>query len=299
MSSQPNLQKPGPLTIWVTAARPKTLVASMVPVGVGTAVAASQGHLELGWALLCGCAALLMQLATNLANDAFDFLGDIDDDERLGPLRVTQAGWLPAASVLRAAGLASFLACLAGVALISKGGWPILAMGVASLTAAWGYSGGPFPLSRLGLGEAAAFLFFGVVAVTGTAFILTEDWSGLAIAASIPIGVLAALLMGINNLRDVAGDQRAGKRTLAVRLGAQTWRRILLAGLILAYAMPLVLAWQLSSFGPLLPWLSLPLAVDWKQGLDLAEGAMLNETLAHTARLLAVFGGLWALGLAL
>ena len=286
--------------MWTLAARPRTLGASIVPVLVGSAVAASQGAQRPGVTALCLAAAVLLQVGTNLANDALDFVRGIDTEERIGPARVTQAGWLSARAVLAAAAAAFALAAVCGALLVSVGGWPILAIGVLSIAAGAGYSGGPYPLATHGLGEVAAFVFFGVVAVTGTAFLHLDALSARAVAVSLPTGALVAGLMLVNNVRDLASDRAAGKRTLAVRLGDARARATYVALLGSAYLWLLPLALATRNVALLLPALSLPLALPLVRSLRRAHGAAdFNRALAGTARLHAVFGLLLAGGVLL
>ncbi len=294
--TQPRLSS---LEAWILALRPKTLGASIVPVAVGSAVAQAQGEFHALIALVCLAAALLLQVAANLSNDAADFLGGIDGPSRLGPRRVTQAGLIPARSVLRAAGLANGLAACAGGYLVWNGGAPILAIGLAAIVGAVAYSAGPFPLASHALGELAAFVFFGVVAVTGTTYLHTGSFSPLALLASLPVAALVTNLMLTNNLRDIESDREAGKYTLAVRLGARATRAGYLGLLGFAYAAPLWL-WGSSEAGVriFLPWLSLPLAAPLARELLGARSSHdFARALVGTARLHLVYGTLLVLGL--
>jgi len=267
---------------------------------VGTAVAAAGGEARAIPALTALCAALLIQIGTNFANDAFDFEQGADTQERAGPLRAAQAGLLSPAA-LRAATFAAFAAAaLIGLYLIACGGWPIAALGLLGLLAGYAYTGGPVPLGYRGLGDPLVFLFFGVFAVWGTHRVQTLGPSDLALAASVPIGLLATALIAVNNLRDIATDRSANKRTLAVRLGprgARCYYALLLAGSYLALpglwwlGAPAACAW--------LPLLTAPLA--WRLGrrVRVDRGAELNLALAGTARLQLGFAALMALGLVL
>jgi len=291
---------PGGAGAWLLAARPATLTASLAPVAVGTAVAAAEGEARAIPALAALAAALLIQVGTNFANDAFDFEQGADTAERAGPLRAAQAGLLSPAA-LRAATLVVFAAAaLIGVYLIARGGWPIAVLGLLGLLAGYAYTGGPLRLGYHGLGDPLVFLFFGVFAVWGTHRVQTLGPSELALGASIPIGLLATALIAVNNLRDIETDRSAGKRTAAVRLGARGARRyygLLLAGSYLALpglwwlGAPLSCVW--------LPLLTTPLAWRLWRRVRVAEGAALNLDLAGTARLQLGFGALMAVGLVL
>ncbi len=291
---------PGRLGVWALATRPRTLGASIVPVLVGSALAAASGARRPGVTALCLAAAVLLQVGTNLANDALDFMRGIDTKERLGPVRVTQAGWLSARAVLAGAALCFGLAAACGALLVSVGGWPILAIGLASIAAGVGYSGGPYPLATHGLGEVAAFVFFGVVAVTGTAFLHSDTLSAEAVALSLPIGALVAGLMLVNNVRDLESDRAAGKRTLAVRLGDARARATYTALVGAAYVWLAPLALATGDGALLLPAASLPLALGLVRGLQRAnDAADFGDALTGTARLHALFGLLLAGGVLL
>ena len=291
--------RPPVLRAWWLAARPHTLGASLIPVVVGCAAARGGGDFRPGVAAACAGAAVLLQVAANLANDAFDFMHGVDTSERRGPVRVTQAGWIPAGTVLRAAIGCVLAAGSLGFYLISVGGWPILAVGVLAIATALAYSGGPLPLASHGLGEIAAFVFFGVVAVTGTSYLQSDQVSLRALLASLAPAALVSNLMIVNNLRDIASDEACGKATLAVRIGAAGTHTLYRTLLGLAYASPALLLWLApSSPWVLVPWLSVPLA--WRLQREVARAdttQAFDGALAHTARLHAVVGLLLAAGL--
>jgi 1,4-dihydroxy-2-naphthoate octaprenyltransferase len=280
------------------AARPRTLVAAVVPVAVGTAVAAHEGSVRPLAALAALAGALLIQVATNLVNDYYDFVRGADTAERVGPTRVTQAGLIAPSRVLAAAGLVALAAMGLGSYLVWLGGWPIVIIGLLSLLAGFAYTGGPYPLGYHGLGDVFVFVFFGIVAVSGTAYVQTGSWSSLAFAASIPVGALSTALIVVNNLRDAATDAKTGKRTLAVRLGESFVRGEYVSLLVLAFATPLAL-WALGRVSPLamLAWIALPLALAPLRLVRREQGAALNRGLALTARLQLAFGLLFAIGL--
>jgi len=289
---------PGGARAWLLAARPTTLTASLAPVAVGTAVAAAEGEARAIPALAALGAALLIQIGTNFANDAFDFEQGADTDERTGPLRTAQAGLL-SPSALRTAALAAFAAAaLIGLYLVACGGWPIAVIGLLGLLAGYAYTGGPLPLGYRGLGDPLVFLFFGVFAVWGTHRVQTLGPSDLALVASVPIGLLATALIAVNNLRDIETDRSANKRTLAVRLGPSGARRYYALLLIGTYA-ALPGLWWLGppAAGAWLPLLTAPLAWRLWRKVRVDEGAALNGALAGTARLQLGFGALMAVGL--
>jgi 1,4-dihydroxy-2-naphthoate polyprenyltransferase len=299
MSDRPaHPARPTRARAWWSAIRPRTLGASLVPVAVGSALALGEGRLRASVALACAAAALALQIGTNLVNDALDFLNRIDTHERLGPTRVTLAGWLSAREVLAAAALAFVSALLCGVYLASVGGAPIVWIGLASIAAAVCYSAGPFPLASHGLGEVVAFLFFGVIAVTGSAYLHLERWSAQALAVSLPVAALVSAIMAVNNLRDIETDARSGKRTVAVRIGAPAARTAYTALVTGAYAAALALALTRGSAWLLLPLASAGLAYGVVRELRAARsGPQFNLALAHTARLHMVYGALLAIAL--
>lgn len=279
---------------WLLAARPKTLPAAVAPVVVGTAIAAADGGFFLPAAVAAFVVALLLQIGANLANDVFDFRRGADVD-RLGPVRVSQSGLIPPQQVLQATSLVLGAAMLVGAYLVWRGGWPILLLGLLAILSALAYTGGPAPLGYHGLGDLFVFLFFGAVAVAGTAYVQTQELSRLAVAASIPVGCLATAILVVNNLRDVETDRVAGKRTLAVRLGAPATRAEYALLLAAAYLTPPLL-WltDLLSAWWWLPWLTLPLAAALVRRVARETGLALNARLAGTARLQLLFGLLFA-----
>lgn len=284
---------------WVLAARPRTLPLALAPVLVGTAVAWSEGGARALPALAAVAGALWLQIGANFANDVFDAERGADTEDRVGPARAVQQGWLSAAAVRIAMGAAFGVAALFGVYLIAVGGWPIAVLGVLSILAGFAYTGGPYPLAYHGLGEVAVFLFFGLGAVCGTAFVQTLDVPAAALAASIPVGALAAAVLVVNNARDVDTDRLAGKRTLAVRFGGLAARRGYVALIFGSFAIPL--GWAIAAGTPflLLPLLCAPRAVALCHSVSADTGAALNTTLAGTAQLAVVFAALFALGIAL
>ncbi len=288
---------------WVAGARPRTLPAAVVPVLVGTAAAAGAADGGIRWwrAAAAMVAAVAIQVGTNYANDYSDGRRGTDDPQaRVGPVRLVGSGLASARSVLRAA-LASFaVAGLAGLALALAVDLRLLAVGVASFAAGWFYTGGPRPYGYAGMGELFVFAFFGVVATAGSAYVQTGDLSGLALGASVPVGLLATALLVVNNLRDIPGDARTGKRTLAVRLGPARTRVLyvsLLAGAVLS--VPLVAGLGARPLGALallaVPLAQRPITVV----LGRAAGPALVPVLADTGRVQLLYGVLLAAGLAL
>ena len=285
-------------TAWWLAIRPRTLGASLVPVGVGLAIASRSGHFHLGVALATVLAALLLQIAANVANDYYDFAHGIDTAGRLGPTRVTQTGLLDPAAVKR--GLWAVLggAVLCGAFLVCAGGWPIALVGAVAAVAAVAYSAGPWPLAWYGFGEILAFVFFGPVAVCGTVLLQRSSVDLAALLTSMPIACLVTAIMLVNNLRDIPTDRSTGKRTRAVRVGARRTRLEYAALVALAFAGALLLALTVTSWA-LLAFLTLPVAWVEIEAVWKRDGRHLNLSLVGTARLHALFGTLLAIGLLL
>ena len=285
---------------WWLAIRPATLTASAAPVLVGTGAAWSDGVFAPGPALAALVGASLLQVGANFANDVFDFERGADNADRLGPQRATQQGWISAAQMKRAMWLAFAGALVTGVYLTSVAGWPVMALGLLSIAAAYLYTGGPKPYGYLGLGDLSVFVFFGPGAVAGTYFVQAHAVSPLVLWASVPIGALATAILVVNNLRDIKTDARAGKLTLAVRLGERATRNYYQLLLAVAYAVsPIVWFRGLADAWVMLPWLSLPLALRLASRMRHERGLALNGCLVQTARLEVVFGLLFAVGLAL
>jgi 1,4-dihydroxy-2-naphthoate octaprenyltransferase len=287
-----------PFQAWMLAIRPRTLPAAVAPVVVGTGLAISQGGFRLFPALAALSGALLLQIAVNLANDYFDCVKGVDGPGRLGPIRVTESG-LIAPKHIKAAMITVFgCSAATGLYLIMVAGWPVLAMGLASILAAVAYSGGPYPLASHGLGDISVFIFFGLVAVCGTYYVQTLHLTALAVSAAIPVGLLITAILVVNNLRDIPTDRRAGKRTLAVILGRRGSRIEYLFLLVGAYAMPIGL-WLSGSASKwvLLSLASLPMALPLIRVVWAGKGLELNQALAGTARLAFVYSLLLSLGL--
>lgn len=300
----PTLPPKGSLRAWLLAVRLPTLGIAIAPVVVGTAVAHFEHGLRPGPALAALVGAILILIGTNLANDVFDYEKGADTSERLGPVRVTQAGLLTPAQVKRAVAVSFLLATACGVYLaIAASPW-VIALGLLCIASGLAYTGGPYPLGYHGLGDVFVFVFLGLVAVCGTTFVQLGRVPALAVLASLPLGALATAVLVVNNVRDVETDRRAGKRTLAVRLGRAGGLAEYHAATVLAYAVPLAtvlplpLPVRLSPWA-LLPLLTLPLALRLNAELRGASGAAMNPLLKRTAQLLLLFGLLWAAGIAL
>lgn len=282
---------------WVAGARPRTLPAALAPVVVGTGAAAALGGFRLVPALLALLVALALQVAVNYANDHSDGKRGTDAD-RVGPMRLVGSGAASARSVLVAALLAFAVAGVAGLVLAALSSWWLVAVGAVCIAAAWTYTGGPLPYGYRALGEVFVFVFFGLVAVAGTTFVQTGRVEGLALAAAVPIGLLSTALLVVNNLRDVEGDARVGKRTLAVLLGDRA-TRLFYVGL-LAVALAVVVAIGIGRPWALLALLAVPLAVPPSRVvLSGGRGPALIAALQATGLLTLATGVLLGAGLAL
>jgi len=279
------------LKSWILAARPKTLTAAVIPVLAGVALVSHAGA-RPGWvAAFALIGALAIQIATNFINDYIDHDKGADTHERIGPKRVTQSGLIARADVRKAAGAMLMLALLVGIPLVIHGGLPILLVGVISMLLAYCYTGGPFPLAYLGLGDAFVILFFGLIAVGGVFYLHTGYYNLDTFVLGLQIGLLSTVLIAINNLRDIYQDTKVAKRTLAVRLGVK-FARVEIAALTLV---PFILqAYWIAKYDRLAfmaPLLMLPLAVKVVHEVIQTEPSpAYNQFLAHAAALHAGFG---------
>jgi len=286
--------------VFLDAARPRTLSAAVVPVLVGSAVAASRGAFRVDVFVAALAAALLIQIGANYANDVSDHLRGADTPDRLGPARATALGLATPRAMTLAAALAFALATIFGLYLVSIGGVPVLAVGIASIVAGVLYTGGPWPLGYHGLGDLVCFIFFGIIPVATMDYLHTGSVSAAAWWAAIPVACIVTAILVVNNLRDLDQDRLAGKRTLAVvlgRLGTRVWFSVLLA---VAYLTPL-LGWALEVF-PLavfLVALTAPLAQKLGDTVSHQTGRELNSALVGTSRLHLLFGLLLSAGLLL
>ncbi len=286
-------------TAWFLACRPKTLSVSLSPVLVGTAVAWHDSGTLLWLPLLAAAfGAAFIQIGTNLFNDVGDFLRGTDTPARLGPKRATAEGWLTPGKVKAGAWLSFALAFLCGIYLVWHGGWPIVAIGLASLAAGWAYTGGPKPIAYGPLGEVFVFIFFGLVAVGGSYYLQTLTLTPIALVAGTLVGIHAAAVITVNNYRDLDGDAKSGKNTLAVHFGRPAMRRLYTLQMLTPYALlPLLasLGWH-----ALLPLLSLPLALKLIQRFHHeTPGPVFNSILAASAGLQLLFAILLSLAFTL
>jgi 1,4-dihydroxy-2-naphthoate polyprenyltransferase len=280
---------------WLAGARLRTLPAAVVPVAVGCGVAGGDGAFAAGPALLALVAALGLQVGTNYANDRSDGLRGTDD-VRVGPVRLVASGLATATEVLRAALLSFGVAAAAGLALAAITTWWLVPIGAACIAAGWFYTGGPRPYGYAGLGEVFVFVFFGLVATAGTAFVQSEELTLLAVQAGVPVGLLAVALLLTNNLRDIDGDVQSGKRTVAVRLGDTRTRALYVA--VMASAFAAVVPLLLERPPAAVAFLGIVAAIaPTRAVIDGARGPALLPVLQSTAGTQLVFGLLLTVGL--
>jgi len=281
------------------ASRVRTLPAAVAPVLVGTALPATTGTFRVGVFVAALLGAIFIQVGTNLSNDYSDARRGADAEDRLGPVRVTAGGLVPPKQVLRATYVSFGLAVVCGIYLVAMSGVELLVIGVLSILAGVLYTGGPRPYGYEGLGEVFVFLFFGIAAVAGSAFAQVEAFPREAFVLAVPVGLLAAAILVVNNVRDIDTDRRVGKRTLAVRLGRARTRTMFAAMVYGAFlTAPLAILAEDLELWLFLPWVVLPLAANLVRAVrNHADGPTLNDALARTGQLQLVFCVLLAAGI--
>ncbi len=292
--------RPSPLRIWISASRPRTLPAAVAPVAVGSALAAHDHRFDPTAAGICLAFALLVQIGTNLANDYYDFVHGADTVARVGPRRAVESGLVPPEAMRRAMAAVLAAAFVVGLGLIHWGGLWMLAVGVASILCGIAYTGGPWPLGYHGLGDLLVFVFFGLVAVSITYFVQARRITEYVVLAGVPMGLLAANILLVNNYRDAETDAAAGKRTLVVRFGRRFARGQHAASLCLALGIPLI--FLAGGFGAwcLLPLLAAPVAASHVRRLAAAgTPTELVALLGDTGKFIALYAALFAAGILL
>jgi 1,4-dihydroxy-2-naphthoate polyprenyltransferase len=285
------------LSTWFLAARPRTLPAAAAPVIMGTALAYDAGGFHLWSAMAALVGALLIQIGTNFANDYFDHAKGVDTHLRTGPTRATQAGLVSPRQMIVAASIVFGMAILVGVYLVLRGGWPIVVIGLSGIACGYLYTGGPFPIGYVGLGDLFVLIFFGPVAVGGTYYVQTHSISSEAVVAGIAAGLISTAILTVNNLRDIDTDASAGKRSLAVRFGKRfaQWEYVVCS--IVAVLIPTSMAiaggdhWFVLITLIVFPFLMIPMRAIFRK-----RGAELNAVLAETGKVLFLFSLLFALG---
>lgn len=288
------------LNVWILAARPKTLLAAFVPVIVGTSLAVAENKFDLFAAIVALICSILIQIATNFTNDLYDHLKGADTKERVGPQRALNEGWVSVSQMKLAIYFTFGLAFLLGLYLVYIGGPLILAIGILSIVAGFMYTGGPYPFAYNGLGDLFVFLFYGFVGTVGTYFINTHTITSQALISSIPVGALVTNILVVNNYRDVDQDKKAGKKTLAVILGKNFALAEYFVLLISSFSVPLIMYLYYDlTYWVFLPYLTLPFAYKAILMLLNLKGSELNSVLELSAKLSALFGFLFSLGLCL
>ncbi len=284
---------------WAVAMRPRSLPVAISPVLVGGTLGfARSGHIDWIAALLVLGCALLMQLITNLQNDVgYTVRGGDSSGTRTGLPRATAQGWLGVRHVRVAIGAAAVVAVALGLALVTWRGWPVLAIGSASLLAALAYMGGPKPIAYTPFGELTVFVFFGLVAVLGTDWVLTGGTGPVSVLAAVALGGIAAAALAVNNHRDIAHDRLVGRRTFAVCFGEQASQRLYAVLLLAPFALVLAMAWQLRAVTLLLPLLLMPAALQLRRDfVHCSRGVAFNGLLFRTFRLELWFAALLSAG---
>ena len=295
-----NKNTPSKFQSWLIASRPKTLLASVVPVFVGSALAIGESKFVLLYSIIALFCSTLIQIGTNFVNDLYDFLKGADNDERKGPARVLASGFITVNEMKIGSVMVFLAAFLLGLYLVYVGGKIVFIIGVLSILAGIAYTAGPYPLAYNGLGDIFVFLFFGIVGTTGTYYVQARNFSLLSVISSIPVGALITNILVVNNYRDIEEDRAANKHTLAVLLGKNFTRFQYLFLLGISFLTPLFLFVKYNfSYWIFLPYLTLPIAFNLVKMLFTLEGLELNKTLEISAKLSAIFGILFSIGLAL
>ena len=285
---------------WILASRPKTLLAALVPVIIGSAVAAHHNSFKPIAATVALLCSILIQVGTNFVNDLYDFLSGKDTKERVGPTRALASGLISVSEMKAGVVITFLITFLLGLYLVYLGGWLILLIGIFSIIAGILYTAGPYPLAYNGLGDIFVFIFFGLIGTVGTYYVQTGQVQMIAIWASIPVGALITNILVVNNYRDISEDKSNGKNTLAVKFGEKFTRLQYVMFMILSYAILFVVYFSYKqSVFVFLPLLSFPIAVKLVRMIYSLKGNSLNNTLALTAKLSLIYGLLFAAGILL
>jgi 1,4-dihydroxy-2-naphthoate octaprenyltransferase len=288
------------LNSWLLASRPKTLLASIVPVMVGTALAVNVGKFNILVTIIALACSLLIQIGTNFTNDLYDYLKGTDTTSRKGPLRALSNGLITVKEMKIGIVITFTSAFLLGLYLVHTGGIIILVIGILSIIAGLAYTAGPYPLAYKGLGDIFVFMFFGLIGTLGTFYLHTNELSLPAFLSSIPVGALITNILVVNNYRDIEEDRQAGKNTLAVKLGKTFTQYQFIFLIAVSFLTPLALFLFLNfKTWIFLPYLTLPVAYNITRMLFTLDGIQLNKTLELTAKLSALYGILFSAGLIL
>lgn len=281
------------------ATRPKTLPASIIPVAIGSSLAYKFSIFNLPIFLLIMLCTLLIQIITNYINEIYDFKKGADTEERLGPKRHVATGDISPKQMKIISSILIILCFSLGLLIVDYSGIEILFVGIISLVFAWGYTGGPYPLAYNGLGELFVLVFFGLVAVSGTYYVYSNELTLFSILAGISPGLLSVNILAVNNLRDINTDPKANKITLAVKVGEMWAKRLYSISNALAYLSVVIIAFLVDSYYILLPLLTIPISIKLVKGVYTQKGKDLNKVLEGTAKLLLLFGLLFIIGIML
>ncbi|MFO7525783.1 MAG: 1,4-dihydroxy-2-naphthoate polyprenyltransferase [Ignavibacteriaceae bacterium] len=283
---------------WFLAARPKTLLAAVVPVMVGSSLAIYSGYFFLPYSIVALLCSVLIQIGTNYTNDLYDYLKGSDTKERKGPLRVLSAGLISVNEMKLGITIVFLITFLSGLYLVYAAGWIVLVIGIISIIAGLAYTAGPFPLAYNGLGDVFVFLFFGIVGTMGTYYLHHQEFTMLSFLISLPVGALITNILVVNNFRDIEEDRTVGKKTLAVILGNTFSKIEFYILLIISFVVPLLLFFYYNfTYWIFLPYLSLPVAILLIKMLNEYKGTELNKTLDLTAKFSALYGLLFSIGI--
>ncbi len=286
--------------VWLLASRPKTLLAALAPVFVGSAVAISTNKFNITAALIALICSVLIQVGTNFVNDLYDYLKGTDDENRVGPQRALAAGWISPKEMKRAIYITFGITFILGLYLVYLAGWIILLVGIISIVSGYAYTAGPYPLAYNGLGDIFVFLFFGIVATLGTYYVQALEFSQFALLASIPVGLLITNILVVNNYRDADEDKKKNKNTLVVKFGKSFSLFQYFVSILVSFLIPLYFyfLWDASPF-ILLPLLTLPLAIKLQIDMTRLIGIDLNNTLEQSAKLSIFYSILFSVGIIL
>ena len=283
---------------WVIASRPKTMTAAIAPVLLGSALAYYESAFDIITFLFILISACLIQLGTNFTNDLFDYIKGTDNNDRLGPKRAMQAGLISTSEMKKAIFIVFSLSICFGFYLALLGGWVIVGIGLVSILFAILYTGGPYPLAYNGLGDVFVFIFFGLIAVSGTYYLYTDYFSINSFIIGSSAGCLATAILVVNNLRDVDNDKECGKNTLAVYFGKKFTQFEYLLLMIIAYIIPIYISIDLGNKASIyIVYFTLPISIRLIIDVFYKNNSMLNETLEATAKLLLLYSLLFSFGL--
>lgn len=274
---------------WLDASRPKTLTASLSPVLLGTSLAYHDGTFRSVPAVLCLLVAVFAQIASNFANDYFDYRKGADRSDRLGPERAVACGWIQPEAMFRATLLMLLLTCVSGSFLVLYAGWQLIWVGGTIVVFALAYTAGPFPLAYNGLGDICVLVFFGIVPVCFTYYVQALSFTPLVFCLSLALGFLSVNILVINNYRDYEQDKTSGKRTTVVLFGKKFAKIFYMLNIVAAVCCTLPLAWNISGFGSLFLICLLPLFVKTWLEMKRNTGVLLNSTLARTAQNVLIY----------